>query len=260
MPTKRPKFIKGEIYHIILRGIENRKIFLNNKDRLRFIYNLIEFNDEAPVFHNFRKFQKFIKAFGRDNIPTKRGEKGVISFTEMDKKRKEKKKRSIIEILAICLMPNHVHLLVRQLTKNGISLFFQKMGGYSTYFNKKYNRFGSLFQRPFKAVHIKTQEQLEIVICYIHTNPVELIEPKWKEKGIKNLKRAEKFIENYKWSSLGIFLGKENLLSEAINRTFVDKIFKNPAAHRRWIKARLFQKVKLRQILKEFERRKIKLE
>lgn len=43
--------------------------------------------------------------------------------------------------------------------------------GYSKYFNKKYERVGSLFQDQFKAVHVGSNEQLLWLSAYIHQNP-----------------------------------------------------------------------------------------
>lgn len=262
MPVKRPQLVKGEIYHVILRGIENRKVFLDIEDILRFIFDLAEFNDKSQIINNFQNFLRIKKAFLNqdaasikwDVIPIRGSLCDIYKILD-----KNKEKEFIVEILAICLMPTHIHLLLSPLIPNGISLFIQKLGGYSTYFNNKYNRFGSLFHRPFKAVHIKTQEQLEIVVCYIHINPIELIEPKWKEKGVKDPKRAMRFLENYWCSSLPDYLGKKSL-SGIIHRDFIDKIFKGPTAHRKWIKARLFQKRKLYEFLTQLEKQKITLE
>jgi len=95
--------------------------------------------------------------------------------------------------------------------------------GYATYFNKKYNRRGHLFQGRFRAVHIKTNEQLKNVFVYIHTNGTSLIEPKWKEKGVKNPKKIIKFLENYKWSSYPDYIGKKNFPS-VTSRDFLLKV------------------------------------
>lgn len=99
-----------------------------------------------------------------------------------------------------------------------------KLGtGYGGYFNRKYGRQGHLTQKRFTAVHIKTEEQLKIVFVYIHTNPISLIEPKWKELGIKNSEKAIEFIENYKWSSYRDYIGKKNFPS-VTDREFLLKI------------------------------------
>ena len=69
-------------------------------------------------------------------------------------------------------MPNHIHLLLKQIKNNGISEFIRKVEvGYAGYFNKKYGRKGHLFQGRFKAVRIEDNEQLKTVFVYIHTNP-----------------------------------------------------------------------------------------
>ena len=111
-------------------------------------------------------------------------------------------------------MPNHIHLLLRQITKGGITKFLSKVGtGFAGYFNRKYGRKGYVFQNRFRSVYIKDDEQLKTVFAYIHSNPVSLIEPKWKESGIKNLKKVIKFLEDYKWSSYLDYIGKKNFPS-----------------------------------------------
>ena len=70
-------------------------------------------------------------------------------------------------------MPTHFHLILRQLTDNGISIFMQNtLNSYSRYFNIKHNRKGPLWQGRFKSVLIKTEEQLLHLTRYIHLNPV----------------------------------------------------------------------------------------
>ena len=84
----------------------------------------------------------------------------------------------LVKILAFCFMPNHIHLLVRQIKNNGITQFMRKFGaGYAAYFNKRYDRRGHLFQGRFKAVHIKNNEQLKTIFVYIYTNSISLVDP-----------------------------------------------------------------------------------
>ncbi len=121
-------------------------------------------------------------------------------------------------------MPNHIHLLLRQIRDNGITDFMRKFGaGYAMYFNKKYNRKGHLFQGRFKAVHIKSEEQLQTVFVYIHTNPISLMDSGWKEEGTKDPIKAMEFLRNYKWSSYLDYIGKKNFPS-ITNRHFFKKI------------------------------------
>jgi putative transposase len=77
-----------------------------------------------------------------------------------------------IELLAYCLMPNHIHLLVYQHQTRAMSQFMQSLlTSYSRYFNKKYKRSGSLFESRYKASLISDESYLEHISRYIHLNP-----------------------------------------------------------------------------------------
>ena len=188
MPIKRPPLVNGEIYHIVIRSIEGLKLFVNEKDYLRMVHNLFEFNDSSPTKWGYRK--------------------------RYFKNSENSSRNLLVEILAFCLMPNHVHLLVRQLQDDGITKLMRKVGaGYGTYYNKKYERSGHVFQGRYKAVHIKNDQQLITVFVYIHTNPVALIVPSWKEKGIANIEKVIYFLEKYRWSSYLDYLQNKNFPS-----------------------------------------------
>ena len=250
MPIKHPQFVNGEIYHIVIRGIAGQKTFLEEKDYLRYLFSLYKFNDKKIIFSAFRD----------TNITWEAIPSSLV--------KPEKSRDLLVEILGFCLMPNHIHLLVHQVADNGISLFLQKMGGYSSYFNKKYQRFGGLFQRPFKAIHIETEDQLLIVITYIHLNPIDLIEQNWKIKGISNPQKVMEFLESYLWSSYPHYLGKDynppttsshSSLRSArapnfswlINSSFLKKILEKPGDFRNFVKARIFHKTKLKSFLEK---------
>ena len=48
--------------------------------------------------------------------------------------------RKLVQIGAYCLMPNHFHILITQVSEDGISKFMQKLStAYAMYYNKKYN-------------------------------------------------------------------------------------------------------------------------
>ena len=87
--------------------------------------------------------------------------------------------------------------------------------GYPSYFYEKYNLKGKgyFFQGRFKSVLIKNDEQLKTIFVYIHANPLSLMEPNWKEKGIQNIEKATSFLKDYKWSSYPDYIGKKNFPS-----------------------------------------------
>jgi putative transposase len=151
-------------------------------------------------------------------------------------------------------MPNHIHLLVRQLKEGGISKFIQKIAsGYAAYFKKKYGikLKGHFFQDRFEAVHIKTDEQLKVVFVYIHTNPISLIEPKWKEEGIKEPGRVIKFLENYKWSSYSDYIGKKTFPS-VTEREVILKVMGGVEGCKEWVEGWIKHKAEMRKLMEKF--------
>jgi putative transposase len=231
MPIKRPSLITGEIYHIVLRGVGDSLIFKNEADYYRAIFSLYEFNTTKPV--TIREKRKV-------RAKMKKTHRGQSSDT----------RDLLVEILNFVFIPNHIHLLLKQLKNNGITQFIRKFGtGYATYFNKKYNRKGHLFQGRFRAVHIQNEEQLKTVFVYIHTNSLSLIDPGWKERGIKDLKKAIKFLENYKWSSYPDYIGKKNFPS-VTKRDFLLKIMGGENGCKKFVEAWIKYKKKLKDLNK----------
>lgn len=226
---RKVRIVTGEIYHIYNRGVEKRKIFLEDEDYLRFIHDLFEFNDENPAknFHYYFKFK----------------------FKEVPLPKIEREPRKLlVEILAFCLMPNHFHLMVRQKVENGITQFMRKLGtGYTNYFNQKYERVGPLFQGTFKIVHIKQDAHFLHLPYYIHLNPLDLKFPEWRNKEIKNYKEAMKFLENYRWSSFLDYIGKKNFPS-VTQREFLSEFFEGPEEYKKdtlkWLKEMDLEEIK----------------
>ncbi len=82
------------------------------------------------------------------------------------------KKESLVSILAYCLMPTHIHLVLVQLKERGISIFMKNLlDSYTRYFNVKNERKGPLWQGRFRNVLVKGDEQLLHLTRYIHLNP-----------------------------------------------------------------------------------------
>lgn len=81
------------------------------------------------------------------------------------------KRRYDMKILAWCLMPNHVHLLVR-LDYGNLSNAIQRIAmGYAQWFNWRHDRVGHVFQGRFKSKPIVDESNFIAVVRYIHENP-----------------------------------------------------------------------------------------
>jgi len=186
MPLRKISFVSGEYYHIYNRGNSKQVIFRDKNDYARFLGLLFACNSSE----NFKI----------DNLNKKESLFNVSRGNQ------------IVYIGAYCLMPNHFHLLLTNIEEGGISKFMQKLiTAYVMYYNKKYNRTGSLFEGKFKAEHVNKDQYLKYLFSYIHLNPVKLIEPEWKEGGIQNKSKVKKFLEQYQYSSYLDFLGIERL-------------------------------------------------
>ena len=96
------------------------------------------------------------------------------------------------------------------------------------YFNKKYDRSGGLFQGTYKAKHIDNDRYLKYIYAYIHLNAVDLIEPRWKERGIRNINKINEHLKNYKFSSLPDFVGPGRIESKILNKELFPKYFESP--------------------------------
>jgi len=82
-------------------------------------------------------------------------------------------KEKVIHIIAYCLMPTHIHMLLEEVKEDGISIFTNNvLNSYTRYFNTKHKRKGPLWEGPSKKVTIKSDDQLLHLTRYIHLNPV----------------------------------------------------------------------------------------
>jgi putative transposase len=119
-----------------------------------------------------------------------------------------KRGEPLVAIGAYCLMPNHFHILVKEITEGGLTSFMSKLAtGYSMYFNKVHTRIGPLFQSRFKAEHVDRDEYLKYLFAYIHLNPVKLIQSDWKERGIDEIAKTQEYLRNFFYSSYVDYLG-----------------------------------------------------
>lgn len=195
-------FAPEEYFHIFNRGTEKREIFTISDDYKRFIKTLYLCNSVNPI-----KLR---------DVPKKE----TFSY---------EREETLVDIGAYCLMPNHFHLLVRAKNDGGVSSFMEKIQtAHSMYFNKRYGRSGSLFQGPFKAEHVSRDEYLKYLFAYIHLNPIKLIDSDWKDKGIENYEKAEKYLSDYKHSSYSDYFGEDRQENAVLNSIAFPTYFNNP--------------------------------
>lgn len=210
---RKTQFTEGEYYHVYNRGADKRTVFMDQRDYERFTYLLFACNDTKPLLNSQFYYR------------------GFASIEKYPREREQ-----LVDIVCFCLMPNHFHLLLRPRIDTGVSLFMQKLGtGYTMYFNTRHKRNGNLFQGLFKDVHIDREEYLTHVTRYIHLNPAEMQEPRWKEEGIKDWNKTHEFVKNYPWSSYSDYLDG-NRFFKIINRGLITELYDSPRQYEQFVK------------------------
>ena len=152
MSIKRHPLITGEMYHIYNRGVDKRDIFSDKNDIYRFIESMKEFNrvDKIDSLSNLRKLKSQI---------------GLQALSEISTK------EPLVEVVAYCLNPNHFHFILKQVVDGGVAKFMQKLqAGYTSYFNVKNSRSGSLLQGRFKSQIIASENYFNKLIGYVNKN------------------------------------------------------------------------------------------
>lgn len=191
---------------------------MDDSDYLRFIHDLFEFNDEAPVISTYRK------------------EKNVIARRSVGNKAEKSRRKLIVNIHAFCLMPNHYHLLLSARVEDGIPKFMKKLNmGYARYFNEKYERSGALFEGRYKRISVKTDAHFIYLPYYIHLNPLDLVTPGWRNRELKDCDKAMKSLDSYRWSSHLDYTGIKNFPS-ITQREFLLKFFGDSNKYKKSIK------------------------
>ena len=181
---RRVPFAVGEWYHCYNRGIEKRITFEDTRDYHRFLELLYLANDTSPL---------------------RRDDMGNYKFEEVLTVPRGKK---LVAIGAFCLMPNHFHLVLKEVSEGGITAFMRKMGtAYTSYFNARHERAGNLFLKPFRSRHASSDRYFQHLINYVHCNPAALYEPKWKTDHVADPQFLGERIVAYPYSSLGIHAG-----------------------------------------------------
>ena len=200
-------FAKNEHYHVFSKGVNKEKIFIDDKDQVRFIFLMTHFQSPIRIYNISWYTESFLK-------------KGSFS-TKEDKVDEILKKRNV-ELIAFVLMPNHFHFLIRNLEDSILSVYMHRiLTAYSKYFNAKYNRKGHVFHGPFGAVHVKNNNQLLHLSSYIHKNPKEI--GSWKNS-----------YDQYPWSSYQDYIGL-NRWGNFLSTEIVLKQFKDQAKYRDFV-------------------------
>lgn len=168
MPRQSRQNSETGIYHVMLRGINRENIFLDIND-----------------------YETFLRVLHNQVYP-------------IDEQRKPLPPHCTL--YAYCLMPNHVHLLIRERTERITAIMKSVAISYAWHFSRKYQHIGHVFQDRFKSEPVNDEAYFLTLLRYIHQNPVaaglstNVLDYQWSSwreyEGIINLLCDTKAIQN----------------------------------------------------------------
>lgn len=146
----------GALHHVIVRGIERRRIFRTDRDRVRCL----------------------------DRLGAVLADSGATLY-------------------AWCLMPNHIHALLRSGNLSLGRLMQRWAGAYACEFNRRHQRCGHLFQNRFKSILVEEERYLLALVRYIHLNPVRA-----------RLAVSLDDLDHYRWTGHAVLLGHRAFVAQ----------------------------------------------
>lgn len=183
-------YVDDGYYHLYNRGVAKTSVFLDEQDYAVFLSYLKEYlTPPAPL--------------------------DAVDMEKINKERIYIRRNYFdeIELLVFCLMPNHFHLLLKQNETRSIEFFMRSLLiRYASYFNKRYQRVGHLFQDVYKGILIQREEYWLWLSRYIHRNPIDLLKPGQE-------------LKDYSYSSYPNYLGVRK--SEWVKPKEILAMFKN---------------------------------
>ncbi len=180
--------VAGEYYHVFNRGAHKTTVFHDKRDWLRFLFLILY--AQSPIF--FPQIGRIVT-------------KGSVTegFGIPLEQQAEILEKRFVELVSFCIMPNHFHLIIREVDEGGIAQYMQRVAvAYSNYFNTKYNASGHVFQGRYKTVHVKDNEQLLYLSSYIHRNPRELSQWKGGKEEQYPYSSLQDYIDKNRWGGL----------------------------------------------------------
>lgn len=212
MPVKNviKQYLAGRYYHIYNRGVNRRRMFLDEQDYAVFL----SYFKTYLLAKNVERLSKIIVS-------------ETASPRQKDQALRELQLNNFyqrITLLAYILMTNHFHFLIQQRDERDIKIFMQSlMTRYTRYFNKRHNRVGTLLEGIYKAVPIETDRQLIYLTRYIHRNDPTFKQPSSLPNYLGEVKQdwvkpgfiLQNFSGNTGFNSYREFVASENTEVEA---------------------------------------------
>ena len=146
--------IGGRLYHVYNQTNNSELLFLNDKDRWRFLYNLERFVSPYAYILAYNllpnHFHLLIEVKNKQSLLNKKYRNFIRELPPACK-------------ALITADEDNMDLILK-------NRFTAMLSGYATYFNIRHKRRGNFLHRPFCRKWINTTDYFEKVAYYIHAN------------------------------------------------------------------------------------------
>lgn len=217
-------YTEGSFVHVVKRGARGLPIVRDNTDCWRFARLLYHMNDEY-----------------KDDF----WERSTADFDLFERPESWPERRPLVKILAWVLMPNHIHLFLKETRKGGVTKFTRKVFDSMTkHFNTKYDERGSIFQGSYRGRTISKDQYFKHLAAYIMVkNVFELYPDGGYKEAVSNFNDAWRWgVEGYAFSSLPDYAGRRN--SPILDKDLLGDIFSSPKEFRRYAREAVFSKTR----------------
>lgn len=200
-------FDKDHYYKISGSAPISNYLFLDNEDKVRFIFLLIHLQSPIRIYNSAWYTIRFLK---KGAFPL--AEKRVLQIV----------KNRGIDLLTFCLLPEKFELILRNREEKMLSVYMHRvLTAYSKYFNAKYSKKGHVFAGPFGAARLSATE-LAAASAEIHSAPRRL------------LAGTSTPLEDYLWSSYQDHI-KANRWGKLFSPDVVLGKFKNENEYKKFV-------------------------
>ncbi|HOL36027.1 MAG TPA: transposase [bacterium] len=152
MAKRELEIVCGNCYHVFNIAVNGARVFQQPSHYERFI-RLIQYY-RKDMFWKYTRFES-LKSYSPEV---------VLSQTNAEK---------LVDIIAYCIMPNHFHIILKQVSDGGVAKFMAKIThSYAKFFNRRKKKIGPVWAGRYRCSKIETKNEFLCISRHLHMEPV----------------------------------------------------------------------------------------
>lgn len=209
---RKEPFTINDFVHVYNRGNRKQPIVRDEGDRWYFVQSFYYFNTKRTPPNPFQALRDTLKSDFNVSLLW------PVNWPPQEK---------IVEVLAFNVLDNHKHLILKETTEGGTTMFMRRIGtGSTNRFNKKYGETGRLFQGAYKAKRVEDDNYLKYLLVYVMVINSFDIYLGGFDAAKKNFDAAYEWAARRPYCSLGNYAGLWR--SPVIDKSLAEEFFPTP--------------------------------